>query len=87
MEVHARTEIERLLGRKQPSKDIPGLRARRAATLEQDADDIEYRARRVDEVRRGSRLSQAEEEALRRESAQLWTEAARFRQMVDLLYV
>ena len=87
VEVHARTNLERLLGRKQPSKSIPGLRARRAAMLEQDADDIEYRARRVDDVRRGSRLSQAEEESLRRESAQLRTEAAKFRQVVELLYV
>ena len=86
VEVHARTNLERLLGRSQPSKSIPGLRARRAAMLEQDADDIEHRARRVDDVRRGSRLSQTEEESLRRESAQLRTEAAKFRQIVDRLY-
>ena len=86
VEVHARTNLERLLGRSQPSKSIPGLRARRAVMLEQDADDIEHRARRVDDVRRGSRLSQTEEESLRRESAQLRTEAAKFRQVVDLLY-
>ena len=79
VEVHARTDLERLLGRSQPSKSIPGLRARRAATLEQDADDIESRARRVDDTRRRSRLSQTEEESLR-------TEAAKFRQIVDLLY-
>ena len=54
VEVHAKTDIERLLGRSQPSKSIPGLRARRAPTLEQDEDDIESRARRVDDTHRRS---------------------------------
>ena len=85
VEIHARTTIERLLERSQPSRSIPGLRARRAAALEVDADDLEHKARKVDNTRRRSRLRQTEEEVLRRESAKLRAEAASFRRIVDLL--
>ena len=50
VEVHARTTIERLLERSQLSSSIPGLRTRRAATLETDADNLEDRPRRVDDT-------------------------------------
>ena len=45
VEAKARTTIERLLERSQPSEEIPKLRARRAEMLEEDADEIEERAR------------------------------------------
>ena len=85
VEVNSRTTIKKLLERSQPSKSISGLRSRRAATLEIDADDLEDCARRVDETRRRSRLSAAEEDVLREEAAKLRTEAARFRHLVGLL--
>ena len=40
VEVGALTPLESLLERRPPSSDIPGLRARRAATLEADADRL-----------------------------------------------
>ena len=83
--VEARTTIERLLERTQPSRSIPGLQARQAAALGTDADDLEDRARRVDATRRRSRLSPTEEDVLREKAAKLRTEATRFRHFVDLL--
>ena len=82
VEVNARTTIEKLLERSQPSRSVPGLRSRRAET---NADDLEDRARRVDKTRRRSRLDPAEESVLREEAAKLRTEAARFRHLVGLL--
>ena len=51
VEVNARITIKKLLEPSQPSRSIPGLRSRQAATLETDADDLEDRACRVDETR------------------------------------
>ena len=50
VEVGKRTTLERLLGRNQPNEAIAGFSARRAATLETDADNLEKKVRRVDAV-------------------------------------
>ena len=57
VEVGARTTLERLLERSQPSEAIPGLRARRAVALETDADDLEKTAQTVDAVQQKTRLN------------------------------
>ena len=82
----ARTMIERLLERSQTNSCILGLRSRRAATLQLDADDLKDRARRVDDVRqRARRLNPTEKGAFRKEAARLRTAAAQFRHFVGLL--
>ena len=85
VEAGARTMVEKLLKRRQPSSCVPVFRSRRAATLELDADDLENRAREVDDARRARRLNPTEEGALREEAARLRTAAAQFRHLVGLL--
>ena len=85
VEAKARTTIERLLERSQPSEEIPKLRARRAKMLEEDADGIEDRAREIDAVRRRKRHSEEEKEALRDEASRLRVEAARLRTIIRQL--
>ena len=83
VEVGALTPLESLLERRPPSSDIPGLRARRAATLEADADKLEDQAREIDEIRRRRRCSHRKETLLREEAYRLRTEASRIRQLLD----
>ena len=79
-EVAARTTLEQLPRQSQLSGSIPHLRARRPATLETDADDLEEKAKRVDGVRRRIQTSRAEEDLLREESNKL---TAKLRHLVD----
>ena len=83
VEVGALTPLESLLERRPPSSDIPGLRARRAATLEADADRLEDQAREIDVIRRKRRCSHRKETLLRDEAYRLRTEATRIRQLLD----
>ena len=86
VEAEGRTMIKKLLEQSQPSSCIPGLRSRRAATLELDAEDLEDEARRLDDIRwRARRLNPTEEGALREEAVGLRTAAAQFRHLVGLL--
>ena len=81
----ARAIVEKLLRRHQPSSCVPGLRHGRAAMLQLDVDDLESRAREVDDARRAGRFNLTEEGALREEAARLRTAAAQFRHLVGLL--
>ena len=75
VDVGALTPLESLLERRLPSSSISGLRARRAATLESDTDDLEDQAREVDAIRRRRRCSPRNEDILREESHRLRAEA------------
>ena len=83
VEVDALTPLESLLERRPPSSNIPGLRARRAATLEADADKLEDQAREIDVIRRKRRYSPRKETLLREEACRLRAEASRIRQLLD----
>ena len=83
VEVGALTPLESLLERRPPSSNIPGLRARRAATLEADADNLEDQAREIDVIRRRRRCSPRKETLLREEAYRLRAEASRIRQLLD----
>ena len=78
VEVGALTPLER----RPPSSSISGLRARRAATLESDADDLEDQAREVDAIRRRKRYILKKEDILREESHRLRSEASRLRHLI-----
>ena len=82
VEVGALTPLESLLERRPPSSNIPGLRARRAATLEADADNLEDQAREVDAIRRRRRCSPRKENLLREEAFRLRAEASRLRHLL-----
>ena len=75
VEVGALTPLESLLECRPPS--IFGLRARRAATLESDADNLEDQAREVDAIRRRRRCSPRKEDILREEFHRLRAEVSR----------
>ena len=83
VEVGALTPLESLLERRPPSSNIPGLRARRAATLEADADKLEDQAREIDVIRRRRRRSPRKGTLLREEAYRLRAEASRIRQLLD----
>lgn len=85
VEAGARTTLERMLDRSRPSEAIPRLRSRRSEMLETDADNVEERARQVNELRRKKRPSKEEDLLLRNEASKLWTEAARLRAIADQL--
>ena len=85
VEAGARTTLERMLDRNRPSEAIPRLRSRRSEMLETDADNVEERARQVNELRRKKRPSKEEDLLLRNEASKLWTEAAWLRAIADQL--
>ena len=87
VEVGALIPLESLLECRPPSSSIPGLRARRAATLEADADNLEDQAREVDAIRRRRHCSPRKKNLLREEAHRLRAEASRLRHLIDSLTI